>query len=152
MTVLENSIRIDAPPEKVWAVLASMDVLHRYDPGVARSQIISTEPQGPGSARRCDLKPGGWFTERVADWRPHEALAFELTECTLPVRALRHSYTLVADAGGTVVSQRMEYQLKFGPLGTLLDALVVRAKWAAGIRGFFHGLKQYVETGRAPIE
>jgi hypothetical protein len=27
MTVLENSIRIDAPPEKVWSVLASLDVL-----------------------------------------------------------------------------------------------------------------------------
>ena len=63
------------------------------------------------------------------------------------MRALRHSYTLVSDAGGTVVRQRMEYQLKFGPLGRLLDALVVRRKWNAGIRGFFSGLKKYVESG-----
>jgi hypothetical protein len=32
-------------------------------------------------------------------------------------------------------------QLKFGALGRLLDAMMVRRKWAAGIRGFFHGLK-----------
>ena len=146
MTVLENSIRIDAPPDKVWAVLESLDVLHRYDPGVARSQNHLGRAAEPGAARRCDLRPGGWFKERVADWRPHKALAFELTECSLPVRALRHSYTLVPDAGGTVVHQRMEYQLKFGPLGKLLDAIVVRGKWAAGIRGFFRGLKQYVES------
>jgi len=41
----------------------------------------------------------------------------------------------------------MEYQLKFGPFGRLLDALVVRKKWDAGIRGFFSGLKKYVESG-----
>ncbi len=59
MTVLENSIRINAPPEKVWSVLASLDALDRYDPGVKKSEIISSSREGPGSARRCDLVPGG---------------------------------------------------------------------------------------------
>ena len=150
MTVLENSIRIDAPPDKVWSVLASLDALHRYDPGITRAQIVSPEREGPGSARRCDLTPGGWYEERVAEWRPHEALSFELYQCTLPVRALTHSYTLVPDGSGNLVRQRMEYQLKFGPLGRLLDAALVRRKWAAGIRGFFQGLKRYVESSGAP--
>jgi ligand-binding SRPBCC domain-containing protein len=147
MTVLENRIRIEAPPEKVWSVLASLDALAEYDPGVAKSAIVSEAKQGPGAARRCDLAPGGWFEERVASWRPNEALSFELYECTLPLRSLRHSYTLVPDGGGTLVSQRMEYRLKFGPLGKLLDAMFVRKKWNAGIRGFFLGLKRYVESG-----
>ena len=147
MTVLENQIRIAAPPEKVWTVLASLEALAAYDPGVSRSEIVSEARQGLGAARKCELAPGGWFKERVAAWRPNEALSFELYECTLPLRALRHSYTLVPDAGGTVVSQRMEYRLKFGPLGKLLDAMVVRKRWNAGIRGFFSGLKRYVESG-----
>ncbi len=117
MTVLENQVRIEAPPERVWSVLASLDALANYDPGISKSEIVSEAKQGPGAARKCDLAPGGWFKERVAAWRPNEALSFELYECTLPVRALRHSYTLVPDAGGTVVRQRMEYRLKFGPLG-----------------------------------
>jgi ligand-binding SRPBCC domain-containing protein len=147
MTVLENSIRIDAPPEKVWSALASLEVLDRYDPGVAKAEIVSQTREGPGSARRCDLRPGGWFKERISEWRPHEALAFELYECTLPVRRLRHSYRLVPDGSGTVVQQRMEYQLRFGPVGKLLDAVVVKRKWIAGIKGFFAGLKRYVEAG-----
>jgi uncharacterized protein YndB with AHSA1/START domain len=150
MTVLENSIHIDAPPDRVWAALASLDLLQKYDPGVKRSEIVSAERTGPGAARRCDLRPGGWFKERVADWRPNEGLSFELYECTLPVRALRHSYTLVPDAAGTTVSQRMEYRLELGLLGRLLDALVVRRKWDAGIHGFFSGLKRYVESGPQP--
>jgi ligand-binding SRPBCC domain-containing protein len=145
MTVLENTIRIDAAPEKVWSALASLDALDRYDPGVAKVEIVSETREGQGAARRCVLTPGGWFKERVSEWTPPEALAFELYECTLPVRRLKHRYTLVADGGGTVVRQRMEYQLKFGVLGSLLDAVVVKRKWNAGIRGFFGGLKRYVE-------
>jgi hypothetical protein len=112
---------------------------------VAKAEIVSERKEGQGAARRCDLKPGGWFKEKVSEWRPHESLAFELYECSLPVRRLKHRYTLVAEGSGTVVRQRMEYQLKFGALGKLLDAIFVRRKWNAGIRGFFAGLKHYVE-------
>lgn len=147
MTVLENSIRINAPREKVWSVLASLDALDQYDPGIKKSKVVSSQREGHGAARQCDLTPGGWFKERVAEWRPHEALAFELFECTLPVRRLNHSYTLTPDSGGTIVKQRMEYELKFGPLGKLMDAMMVRKKWNIGIQDFFAGLKHYVETG-----
>ena len=147
MTVLENSIRIESPREKVWSVLASLDALDQYDPGIKTSRVVSSQAQGLGAARQCDLTPGGWFKEKVTEWRPPEALAFELVECTLPVRRLRHSYTLTPDSGGTIVHQRMVYELKFGLLGQFLDALMVRRKWNTGIRGFFAGLKRYVEAG-----
>lgn len=150
MTVLENSIRIDAAPEKVWAVLASLELLDQYDPGVRKSEVVSSSKEGIGAARRCDLVPGGWFKERIIALDPHESLAFELFECTLPVRRLKHTYTLTADGAATLVRQRMEYELKFGPVGKLLDALMVRRKWDAGIKGFFAGLKHYVETGTRP--
>jgi len=42
----------------------------------------------------------------------------------------------------------MEYQLKFGLLGKLLDAVIVRRKWNAGIKGFLSGLKRYAETAQ----
>jgi hypothetical protein len=146
MTVLENAIRIETTPDKVWSVLASLDALARYDPGVSKSEIVSAAKEGPGAARRCDLTPGGWFKERVVEWRPNEALSFELFECSLPVRRLRHGYTLVRDGGATIVRQRMEYELKLGPLGKLLDAVMVRRKWNAGIQGFLAGLKRFAEA------
>jgi ligand-binding SRPBCC domain-containing protein len=146
MTVLENSIRINASPEKVWSVLASLEALERYDPGIKKSEIVSASREGSGSARKCDLAPGGWFKEKVADWRPYESLSFELFECSLPLRRLKHSYKLIPDGGATLVRQRMEYELKFGPVGKLMDAMMVRKKWDAGIKAFFAGLKRYVET------
>ena len=122
----------------------------RYDPGVKKSEVVSEVKQGPGSARRCYLAPGGWFEERVAEWEPARAISFELFRCTLPVRRLEHRYTLTADGCATIVRQRMEYDLKFGPLGRLMDALVMRRKWDDGIKAFFAGLKNHVEAGRRP--
>jgi ligand-binding SRPBCC domain-containing protein len=147
MTVLRNSIHIEAPPEKVWAVLSRLDALHEFDPGVERSQLRSKHREGIGADRHCDLRTGGWFRERVTVWDPPRAIEFELHECTLPVLKLWHHYTLVADGKGTRVDQRQEYQLKYGPIGKMLDALVVRRKWDAGIKSFFAGLKRHVENG-----
>lgn len=117
-------------------MLASLDALAKYDPGVATVRIVSEQRSGPGSARQCDLKPGGWFKERVSHWREGEELGFELYECTLPVRSLEHRYVLRPEAGGTRVEQRMRYKLKYGLLGALLDLLFA----------FFAGLKTHVEA------
>jgi carbon monoxide dehydrogenase subunit G len=79
MTVLRNTIHIEAPPKRVWAVLARLDALHEYDPGISKSEILSK----------------------------HEGI------------------------------------------GTVLDALLVRRKWDAGVKSFFSGLKRYVEARAA---
>ncbi len=149
MTVLKNSIHIAAAPERVWAALARLDALHEYDPGISRSEVRSDKRDGLGAGRHCDLKAGGWYRERVTVWEPPRELEFTLHECTLPVRQLRHHYTLTAEGGGTRVDQIQEYVLKYGPFGAALDALVVRRKWDAAIKSFFSGLKSYVERRRA---
>jgi len=53
MTILENSIHIDAPPEKVWSVLASLDLLERYTTPASRSPK-SSPPRGRDRDRRAD--------------------------------------------------------------------------------------------------
>lgn len=147
MTRLDNAIHIDARPGEVWRVLGDLEALADYDPGVTRAHITSPRRDGFGAARRCELTPRGWFEEHVTEWRPAEALAFELSACNLPVELLHHRYTLAPEHGGTRVTQRMEYRLRYGPFGRLLDAVVVRRKWQAGIESFFAGLKDYVESG-----
>jgi ligand-binding SRPBCC domain-containing protein len=149
MTVLENTVRINASPEAVWRVLGTLDALHEYDPGVKKAALLSGPSEGVGASRKCELAPGGWFEERVTEWEPHASIAFELFACTLPVKSLRHRYTLTPAEGATVVTQRMEYQLKFGPLGRAMDSLMVRRKWNDGVRTFFAGLKVRVEDGGA---
>ncbi len=85
-------------------------------------------------------------------WEPERTLAFELFECTLPVKRLKHDYVLTSTERGTRVQQRMEYRLKLGPLGLLLDALIVRRRWKRGIEGFLSGLKRLAETRAGNVQ
>ena len=53
---------------------------------------------------------------------------------------------LTPEGSGTRVDQIQDYALKYGAVGALLDLLVVRRKWDAGVKSFFAGLKKYVEA------
>lgn len=146
MAILNNEILINAGPEAVWSVLSNLELLEQYDPITERSVAVTARKEGLGAGRKCDVLPkGSWFEEKVVDWRPQEGLAFELVACNLPVKWLRHTYTLHAAGEQTRVTQVMEYEMKFGLLGKAMNALFVRKKWNAGIRQFFIGLKAYVE-------
>lgn len=146
MTVLKNSVYIEGSPTRVWAALSRLDALHEYDPGIRRSEVQSEQATGLGADRHCEIAGGGWFRERVTVWEPERELEFTLHDCTLPVRRLRHHYTLTPERGGTRVDQTQDYALKYGAVGVLLDVLVVRRKWDAGVKTFFSGLKKYVEA------
>ncbi len=153
MTTLTNQITIAARRGAVWQALTDLDLLDQYDPGVRSSQLVGEQASGLGAQRRCDLRPAGWFIERVAVWRPEEALAFELVTCSFPVSSLRHDYTLTQAAGHTgartVVTQVMTYELKYGLAGQALDVAVMRRQWDRGIKGFLHGLQQHVQAQHA---
>jgi hypothetical protein len=42
----------------------------------------------------------------------------------------------------------MVYELKYGPLGALMDRLMVRKAMSQGMEGLLAGLKHYSETGK----
>lgn len=145
MTTLHNEIVIEGSASRVWNALSKLDALHDYDPGVESVSMLEGVRTGIGAGRRCVLREGGWFEERITEWDGHHVLAFELVACVLPVRSLRHRYVLTDDGPRTRVEQTMDYRLKYGPLGAALDALFVRRKWDAGIKAFLVGLKKHVE-------
>lgn len=146
MTTLTNDIHIRAPRQKVWDILTQLDLLSTYDPRTKASVLTSELADGVGAERRCEVRPGGWFIERVVAWKPVQTLAFELVTCSLPVNSLRHDYTLSESNGLTHIIQVMTYELKYKAVGHALDGLVLRRKWDAGIKAFLGGLKEHVET------
>ncbi|MBI3525451.1 MAG: SRPBCC family protein [Betaproteobacteria bacterium] len=150
MTLLHHDIRIAAPPEKVWAVLADLEAVQHYNAGIKHAKYITVAREGIGASRHCDLKPKGWVKERVIAWEPQNAMTMELYESQWPLKFMRWRTTLSPDGAGTRVSQQMEYQIKFGLLGTLLDKLVMRRKLDQTLTEVFASLKRFVETGATP--
>jgi len=147
MTQLQHEIHIAAPREKVWAVLADLEAVQHYNSGIKHAKYISAAREGIGASRQCDFNPKGWVKERVIAWEPQQAVTMEFYESTLPIEFMRWRTALAPDGTGTRVSQHLEYKIKFGLLGALLDKLVMRRKMDQTLTEVFVSLKQFVETG-----
>lgn len=146
MTKLHNEIIINAPIEKIWKILANVGELDRYDPTISKSTVTSTNTNGLGASRKVDMKDGKhWFKEKTIVCKPNEALTYQLTECNFPISGLQHSYSFERVGNQTKVSQEMEYEVKYGFLGRLMDTLMLRKQFDIGIKKFFAGLKEHAE-------
>jgi ribosome-associated toxin RatA of RatAB toxin-antitoxin module len=146
MTTLHNAITINAPVDKIWDALSDIEELEKYDPTVKKSIALSQARIGIGATRKVSMKDGkNWFEENVTVWKPNEALTYELTACSFPVHKLKHSYEFEQKGNQIRVTQVMEYQIKYGIFGKILDVLMIRRQSDKGVKKFFAGLKNYTE-------
>ncbi|HMW38493.1 MAG: SRPBCC family protein [Saprospiraceae bacterium] len=147
MATIYNEIKVNASIDKVWSTLTDLELLDRYDPTVMKSTLLSTEKSGIGAKRKVMMKDGkNWFEEKITIFKPNESLTYQLTDCSFPIQGLKHSYSFEKIGNQTKIMQVMEYTVKFGLLGKLLDRLMIRNQSDIGIKKFFAGLKSYAET------
>ena len=146
MTTLHNEIIINAPIEKVWEALSNIEELGKFDPTVKKAVAISSQTSGMGAKRKVDMQDGkNWFEEKVTEFKPNEALTYQLTDCSFPITGLKHSYSFEKIGAKVKVKQVMQYSVKFGWIGKILDSLMIRKQSDSGIKKFFAGLKEYSE-------
>ena len=147
MATIHNEITINAPIEKIWTALTEIDLLDKYDPTVKTSSAITSVKSGIGANRKVDILDGkNWFEEKITEYKTNEALTYELTACSFPVHKLKHSYSIEKIGNQIRVQQVMDYTVKFGLFGKVLDAMMIRKQSDTGIKQFFVGLKSYAET------
>lgn len=146
MRTIKNEISINAPLEKIWNILTTPELLDKYDPTVKKTTLISTEKTGLGAKRKVEMLDGkNWFDEKIADFEPMKKLSYQLTDCSFPIKGLKHTYIFKSEDDVIKVQQTMEYEVKFGILGKLMDAMMIRKQFDSGIKKFFGGLKSYAE-------
>lgn len=151
MTSLTREVRINAPKEKVWDALADFGNISVFNPTVPNSHSTNGLSSGEGATRHCDIgTSGSSIEERVVEWKDGESMAIEIYEgkkappfkkaiATISIREVSPNVTI---ASGTI-----EYTMKYGPIGTLMDAMMVKPQFSKGWSGLFAGLKHHVETG-----
>jgi hypothetical protein len=149
MTTIQHEIHAACPPERVWAALADLEAVQHYNPGV-RSAAVEGEPRtGVGATRSCELLPKGRVVERVTHWEEQSAIGLEVAQSDWPIHFMRWVTRIEPSQGGTRISQSLEYQVKFGPLGWLLDRLVMKRKLTVTLDEVFASLARYAERGRS---
>jgi hypothetical protein len=148
MSQISAEHTVNAPIAEVWAALADFGGVHRFHPAVERSPIINGQRTGLGAQRTCYFYDGNSLTEEISRFQKGKAIVVDIIEGSMPLTNARRVTSVEAIAPNeTKVTVKMDYQPKFGPLGVLMNAFLIRPKFHSMVQQMLAGLAQHVETG-----
>jgi uncharacterized membrane protein len=147
MSSYATNVTINAPADKVWHILSDLGSIYKWNPGIIHSHSTSDAPSGEDATRQCDLPSGGFLRERAFNWREGEGYTIEVYETTLPLKKNHVDFHITPHGDATVVALMTDYELKYGPIGVLMDALFAHRQVAKGMDELLAGLKNHVESG-----
>jgi hypothetical protein len=148
MTTIRHEIDANCSPERVWALLADLEAVQRYNPTVRAASIEGNQRTGVGARRVCELRPSGRVVERVTHWdeaEDHRAIGLEIAESDWPVRFMRWVTRVEPRGAATRITQELEYRVKFGPVGWLLDRFVMERKLRSTLDAVIGALVEHAE-------
>jgi len=145
MTIIRHEIEARCTPERVWRLLADLQAVERYNPGVRSAKVEGARRSGVGAMRSCELLPNGRVVERVTEWEEGRTLGLEVAESDWPIVFMRWVTKLEPHSGGMCITQELEYRVKFGPIGWLLDRLAMERKLRTTLDGVFASLVRHAE-------
>jgi len=149
MTTIHHQIEAACLPEHVWAVLGDLEAVQHYNPTVRIAAVRGPRRTGVGAERVCELLPKGRVVERVTHWADGREVGLEVAESDWPIRFMRWVTRIEPNGASSLISQNLEYELKFGPMGWLLDRLAMERKLRTALDGIFAALVKHAE-GAAP--
>ena len=150
MATLQEQIDIEAPAERVWAVVAE-DVKNvpKWSTNMDRVEKLDDEPPGEGTRYRYHLNlPGGHKVQLEVEqdvWNKPKKCAGRFVKGPLNGTWV-YTYTQHKDG-----STRLKYEMEYSLTGLLRFATgVFGPQYAAGIRQNMERLKKYIESGKGP--
>lgn len=145
MTTIHHEIEAACLPEHVWALLADLEAVKHYNPTVRAASVRGARRSGVGAERVCDLLPKGRVVERVTRWEDGREVGLEVAESDWPIHFMRWITSVEPSDNGSRITQELEYRVKFGPIGWLLDRLAMERKLRTSLDGIFASLLKQAE-------
>jgi hypothetical protein len=146
MTTIRHEIEASCAPSSVWALLADLEAVQRYNPTVRAVTIEGDQRTGVGARRVCQLVPKGRVVERVTHWEERRAIGLEVAESDWPIHFMRWITKVEPNGGATRITQDLEYEVRFGPFGWLLDRLVMERKLRSTLDKVLAELVKHAES------
>jgi uncharacterized membrane protein len=145
MSQLSTQVQIKAPADKLWEVLVDLDSLSQWVPDNNGSETASQNRETMTTARYYDANPFHNAEERVTGWQEGDHYAYEVKNIG-PIKSAYNRFFLnPVGEGETVLTQTLDFQMKLGPVGALMDTLVFRPQFRKQMEQSLAALKEYVE-------
>ena len=122
-TMLEMEQWVPKPPEEVFAFFADAHNLERITPPFLKFKILAVSTPALQTGTRIDYRlslhgvPVRWQS-LIRDWEPNRA--FVDTQTRGPYHRWEHAHEFESYQGGTVIRDRVHYELPLGALGGLV--------------------------------
>lgn len=145
MTLIDQRILIDAPPQLIWEYLADPEKLVEWHAGYTSVSVLTTQQTGVGVRRRCAVTGGGKdVIEQITAWVDGLGYEYRLVDGG-PYRSFRGRFRLQPGPDGTSVQWTVEYTPR-GLLGKLRDLLSGRKQLTAMMAASLRELRQQINT------
>lgn len=139
---------VAASAERVWRAFASFGDIHRFHPHVQISPLLTDQRSGVGAKRRCQFYDGNHVVEEVVGWEDGRAITVDILEGSMPLKKAQARIE-IAPLGKEKSEVRftMRYEPKFGLLGQVMDALLLRSKFRGMLSQVLGSLETHLTTG-----
>ena len=135
-----------------WQRLRDLSRAHLYVPGLTAVSFVGAQREGVGTHRRVRIRGILTMDETVTEWREGEGMTLRLNRGDKgplpPLREHFFDYGLSERDGRVWLVNRMRYEVGLGPLGTLLDRLLLHREIGRQLRDVTLAQKIFYETGR----
>ena len=93
---------------------------------------------------------GNKAVERIIEWdEENRAYKIELIDTDMPMKAVIASLSVEpAGANKSKLKARMVVKAKYGPIGKMMEHLVMKPQLGGAIGDLFAGVEEYSKTGR----
>jgi hypothetical protein len=145
MRALTEHVEIQASLDAVWEALADFGGVSDWAPYMKTSHLIGDLRSGVGTRRGMRHAWGFRFEEAVTQWNDGIGYSFDVFRAPFPMTDVKESWVAGQSNGFSTVTTYVNYGMKLGPIGLLLDWLLVRFIVQREMRVGLRGLKQHIE-------
>jgi len=148
MQTVSATRRIKASQNAIWSLIADVRRIADWHYNIATVDLLSSAPTGIGAARRCNFHDGSNVREDVVAVTEEQRILMKLSEFSVPMKRLELEITLrrlAAEETEAVLTLR--YVVKYGILGRILGATVVRKELTGVTTKLLAGLDLHATTG-----
>jgi len=146
---VEQTIRINVPASKVWEVLEDFASIENFSSNVDSSPLLPGKTKGVGTKRICHFYDKTSVVEEIIRFEDGKSFDVVLTEYSMPLKSLHATMGVRAVNNATSeIYMSMDYVVKFGPVGWVMGALLLRPMMNKIMKSVLKGLAFHSSTGK----
>ncbi len=153
MNEVSSEIEADMSMPQAWDKLRDLSMPHNYVQGLTKTEMTTELREGVGASRQVFSKSRPPVDETVVVWDEGHGFLLKLhygdNDAQGPFKRSFFSYAIEHAGDKTVLKNTMQYEMKWGLFGTILDKLFLRKVYRAVVRDVVIAQKAFYESGEA---